>query len=111
MHKVRAALGQREHPPRETPRAGGSVTVAGAVMPPAVVILGVVEAVELVRVVIETVRRLLGFVVIVAVVARRRLLLRALADDMKLLAGQLGDLLKRLFEIHPLIFSRETIHR
>lgn len=53
-------------------------------------------------VVIETIRRVLGLVIIVTVVACGRLLLGPFADDVKLLACQLNDLLQRLFQIHVL---------
>jgi hypothetical protein len=69
-----------------------SIAVAGAVVPPAVVILGVVEPVKLVGVVVEAVGGRLGRVVVLTVIARRCLLLGALADDVKLLARQLHDL-------------------
>ena len=74
-----------------------SVSIAGAVMPPAIGILGVVQAVELVGVVVQPVGGSLGLVIVLAVVASRCLLLGALADNVKLLARQLDDLFKSLF--------------
>jgi hypothetical protein len=44
------------------------------------------------------------------VIASRRLFLGTLADDVKLLAGQLYDLLQRLFEIHVFL-SRGRLGR
>ena len=69
-----------------------SVAVAGAVVSPAVVILGVVQPVELMGVVIQTVGCRLGLVIVLTVVASRRSLFGALADDVELLARQLHDL-------------------
>jgi hypothetical protein len=62
------------------------------VVSPAVVILGVVQPVELMGVVIQTVGRRLGLVIVLTVVASRRSLFGALADDVELLARQLHDL-------------------
>jgi hypothetical protein len=70
------------------------------VVPPAVGVLGVVQPVELVGVVVEAVGGCLGLVEVLPVLARGSLLLGALADDVKLLAGHLHDLFQRLFKVH-----------
>jgi hypothetical protein len=59
-----------------------------------------------VGIVIETIGGRLGLVVVLAVVAGRRLLLRPLANDSKLLVGHLHDLFQRLLEVHFLPFAR-----
>jgi hypothetical protein len=51
-----------------------------------------VQPVELVGIVIQTIGGRLGLVVVLAVVARRCLLLRALADDSKLVPRHLDNL-------------------
>src|SRR5260370_39513252 len=79
---------------------GASVSVAGAVVPPAIGILGVVQPVELVGVVVQAIGGRLGLVIVLAVVAGRSRLLGALADKVKLLARQLDDLFKSLFNVH-----------
>jgi hypothetical protein len=69
-------------------------------MPPAIGILGVVQPVELVRVVVQAIGGRLGLVIVLSVVAGRCLLLGALPDNVKLLARQLDDLFKSLFKVH-----------
>ena len=82
------------------------VPVAGAVVSPTIAILGVVQPVQLVGVVIQPVGGRLSGVVVLAVVASRRLLFSALADDVQLLAGELYDLLQRLFKVHLSLSAR-----
>jgi hypothetical protein len=75
-------------------------SILRAVVPPARLIFGVVEPVELVSIVIQAVGGRLSLVVVPAVVARRRFLLGTLTSDVELLAGELHNLFQRLFEIH-----------
>lgn len=58
------------------------------------------QPMQLVRVVVQPIGRVLSFVVILAMVASWRALLGAFAHDMQFLAGQLDDLFQCLFEIH-----------
>jgi hypothetical protein len=80
-------------------------------MPPSIGVLGVVQPVELVGVVIEAISGSLGLVVALAVLASRGLLLGALANDVKLFAGQLHDLLQSLFKVHVVPFARDFNRR
>jgi hypothetical protein len=74
---------------------------------PAVSILVVVEAMELVRVVVEEIGGALGLVVVLAVLARGCLLFGALAHDVKLLPGVLDDLLQCLLEVHVILSAAQ----
>jgi hypothetical protein len=64
------------------------------------------QPVELVRVVIQAIRRRLRLVVVVAVVPSGRLLLAALTHDVELLTSHLYKLVQRLLKVHvPLLSS------
>jgi hypothetical protein len=91
------------------PLHAGSVAIAGAVVPPAIVILGVVEPVKLVGVVIQAVGCFLGLVIVLAVFASGCFLFGALADDVELLARQLHDLLQGLFKVHVLPLASGSV--
>jgi len=67
--------------------------VGGAFMAPSLLVLGIVEVTNLMRVVIKTIRRRLCFVIIPSVITGGRLLLSPLPHDVELLAGELDDLL------------------
>jgi hypothetical protein len=60
-------------------------------------VLGVVEAADLVGIVIETICGRLRFVIIVSVITGGRLLLGSLSHDVELFACEFHDLLQRLF--------------
>jgi hypothetical protein len=89
-------------------QTGRSSPVGGAFVPPSLLVLVIVEATNLVRVVIETISRRLGLVIVVAVVPSSRFLLGSLPHDVELLAGELDDLLQRLFQIHVSPFKRNA---
>lgn len=75
-------------------------------VPPAIVILGVVQPVELVGVVVQAIGGLLRLAIVLAMVASRCLFFVALTDDVKLLSGQLDDLFQCLFKIHFFLSRR-----
>jgi hypothetical protein len=81
------------------------LAVAGAAVPPAVRVLGIVQPVEPVGVVVQAVGGGLSLVIALAMVASGSPLRVALVDDLKLLTGELHDLLQRLFEIQCFLRS------
>jgi hypothetical protein len=84
---------KREHAARDSP-------IGSAFVPPTLLVLRIVEATNLVGIVIETISGRPCLVIVVSVITGGRLLLGSLSHDVELLACELDDLLQRLFQVH-----------